>query len=79
MDLKSTLFIGLIFITSLVYSQQNKKTIDIGKADISPKIDGVLDDEAWVRASIAKNFTQFEPYNGAPSSEITEVKVCYDN
>ena len=40
-------------------------------------IDGVLDDAAWRRASVATGFVQFEPTEGDPASERTEARVLY--
>lgn len=43
----------------------------------SPSIDGLLDDEAWHEASVAKDFVQFEPEEGKPASMDTEGRVLY--
>jgi len=45
----------------------------------APVIDGFLDDEAWTRAPVARDFVQFEPEEGAPPSEDSEVRVLYDD
>ncbi|MFC6268760.1 DUF5916 domain-containing protein [Frigoriflavimonas asaccharolytica] len=52
----------------------SKKTSNI-------KIDGILDDEAWMNVPVAKNFIERDPNNGAPESEDkrTEVKILYDD
>jgi hypothetical protein len=42
-----------------------------------PKIDGVLDDEAWRFAPVATDFVQLEPREGEPATERTEVRVLY--
>ncbi len=42
-----------------------------------PSIDGSLDDAAWADASVATDFVQFEPDEGAAASERTEVRVLY--
>lgn len=44
-----------------------------------PKIDGVLDDEAWVNVPVAGNFRQYSPVEGAAVTEPTEVKIVYDD
>ncbi|MGM0407244.1 MAG: DUF5916 domain-containing protein, partial [Bacteroidota bacterium] len=49
------------------------------KTDQALHIDGVLDEDVWSSAAIAKNFIQFEPYNGQSPSLPTEVKVLYDD
>jgi hypothetical protein len=43
----------------------------------SIRIDGVLDDPAWARAAVLTGFTQFDPNEGIPAQEPTEVLVIY--
>ncbi len=43
--------------------------------DIS--IDGRLDEAEWAQAALLTNFTQYEPVEGRPASERTEVRVFY--
>jgi len=38
-------------------------------------IDGRLDDPAWMTAAVLTGFTQFDPVEGSPASEETEVRV----
>jgi hypothetical protein len=45
----------------------------------SPKIDGVLDDEAWKMAVPAGDFIQRAPRPGEASAKKTEVKIVYDD
>lgn len=44
-------------------------------------IDGQLDEEAWMKVNVAKNFFTFSPDNGnlEPNELRTEVKVVYDD
>jgi hypothetical protein len=42
------------------------------------KIDGRLDEPAWVDAEVIRNFTQMDPHEGQPATEPTEVRVLYD-
>jgi hypothetical protein len=49
------------------------------RAEKSPKIDGVLDDEAWKNIAYTNSFTQANPVSGAPVKNPTEVKIIYDN
>ena len=44
-----------------------------------PKIDGVLDDDAWKGAVPITSFTQRELQEGSPSTERTEVRIVYDD
>ncbi len=45
----------------------------------SVRVDGRLDDEAWRRASPAKDFLQVEPVEGAPPTDPMEVRFLYDD
>ncbi|MEN8123292.1 MAG: DUF5916 domain-containing protein, partial [Bacteroidota bacterium] len=83
MDYKNRILITflitqLIFSISL-FSQENKKQLEITKTKIAPKIDGTLNEQSWKDAPITKDFIQFYPYNGKPATEKTEVKIIYDD
>jgi hypothetical protein len=41
-------------------------------------VDGLLEDEAWLRAQAVTAFTQRDPEEGKPVSEATELRVAYD-
>ncbi len=41
------------------------------------RLDGVLDEEAWRRATPASNFLQEDPDNGQPATERTEVRIVF--
>lgn len=74
-----------VFILSLFFAfqlqAQHKPTYQIKRADIPPKIDGILDDVVWSKAEIATDFIQFRPEMGLTlsDSERTEVKMTYDD
>ncbi len=40
-------------------------------------IDGRLDEPVWDQAAVLKDFTQYEPLEGIPATEPTEVRVFY--
>ena len=44
-----------------------------------PHIDGRLDDDTWTGTPAIDTFTQLDPTEGAPVSEITEVRITYDD
>lgn len=81
--------IVLIFLCNISFAQETpntetiddfeKKVLNISKVIKAPKIDGVLNDDAWQNATIASNFSERYPENGAkvPDSIRTEVKVVY--
>jgi hypothetical protein len=41
------------------------------------RVDGVLSEAAWSQAAALTGFTQYEPVEGLPSTEDTEVRVLY--
>lgn len=43
------------------------------------KIDGNPNDDAWRLANVADNFAQLDPNEGASITQLTEVKLLYDN
>jgi uncharacterized protein DUF5916 len=43
------------------------------------KVDGRLDEDAWVHASVVDDFVQKEPVEGAPPSEPMQVRFAYDS
>ena len=48
------------------------------RTETPPRIDGVLDDEAWLAAPPLINFTQVDPDEGAPPTERTELRILFD-
>ena len=68
---------------SICHAQDSieKKVLNIKRTKIAPKIDGVLNDNVWKNADIAKDFIQFRPAMGTVEKDHqkTLVKVTYDN
>jgi hypothetical protein len=81
MNLRSVLqiFILVFIITSA--NAQDKKSLNVTRAEKAPKIDGLLNDEIWQDAEIATDFIQFKPEIGSlrKKSQRTEVKITYDD
>jgi len=71
--------LSLIYLCNLNAQTTTKKSLAATRVSEAPKIDGHLDDKAWENVEIATNFTQVRPYNGKPSTQISEVKFVYDN
>jgi hypothetical protein len=44
----------------------------------SVMVDGSLDEAIWRRADPATDFKQFDPSNGEPATEPTEIRVAFD-
>ena len=41
-------------------------------------VDGTLDEAVWRRAQPATDFRQFDPENGEPATEATEIRIVFD-
>ncbi len=48
------------------------------RIDRPPVVDGKLDDPVWAEAPVIRDFRVSEPIQGAPLSELTEVRILYD-
>lgn len=60
---------------------QEKKTLNIFKVNDAPKIDGILNDSAWVEAEVATDFVQYNPEMGilAKNYQRTEVRMVFND
>jgi len=80
---KVYLYFLTLIISGITVAQEpiQHKELHIKRVSKAPKIDGVLDDDAWKNASIAGNFIMFRPESGKPEPNNikTEVKVIYDD
>ena len=77
-----TRFLLIIFVLCSSFSHaQDKKVLNITRTTKAPKIDGILNDEAWLGADEAKDFIQFKPAMGVEEKDHqkTIVKATYDN
>lgn len=55
------------------------KELSALRAKETVKIDGILDDPAWLTAPVARDFTQLEPLPDLSPSQQTEVRILYDD
>jgi hypothetical protein len=60
-------------------SHQTVPTVHSVKATAPIVVDGLLNDEVWLRAPAVTSFTQREPEEGKPVSEPTEMRIAYDD
>ena len=78
-----TFFINTLFTLAHAKNinpgQSNLKEMYAVRVQTPPVLDGILDDEVWKNAIPNSDFLQFRPYNMAPSSERTEVRLVYDD
>lgn len=78
MILSAVLALGLLQDTALVFSGRlNQTLVRIPRIEASIAIDGVLDEPVWARAARLSDFSQFQPVDGRPAEEPTEVLVWY--
>ena len=59
-------------------AQQTRKSVEIKRTDLSPKIDGVLDDAIWKDATVITDMHQFEPVDHGVPSEKSEFYLTYN-
>ncbi len=77
----SLLFLFTI-LTSAVAQKDSaivRKEYITSRAEKSPKIDGILDDDAWKNINPTSSFLQASPTSGKQVKNNTEVKIIYDN
>lgn len=64
--------------STLVYSgRANQTHVEIPRIDTTITIDGRLDEPVWSRAARLVDFSQYQPVDGRPAEEPTEVLVWY--
>ena len=64
--------------STLVYSGRSNRTrVDVPRIDTVATIDGNLDDPVWRRAARLGGFSQYQPVDGRPAEEPTDVLVWY--
>ncbi|MBI3509785.1 MAG: carbohydrate binding family 9 domain-containing protein [Bacteroidetes bacterium] len=56
-----------------------RKILSTKRAEVAPKIDGKLDDDAWKDAEVAGDFIQYSPVEKAAVSFPTDVRILYDD
>jgi hypothetical protein len=54
------------------------RTAGATAVEVGPTIDGVLDDAAWESATPLSGWVQYEPLEGSPATEDTEVRIIFD-
>jgi len=73
----------LAIVPSAIFAQGNssqtvREKIIIPKTNLSPKIDGRLDEKMWEDAKVIDEFYQYTPQNGAKPTEKTVAYLIYD-
>jgi hypothetical protein len=68
----------LVLCLSMPGVLRAQEVLKVPLALSAPKIDGKLDDDAWLTAAKVDHFYQREPHPGEEVSEKTEFLICYD-
>ena len=58
---------------------KSRRVVYASRAEEGPRLDGRLDDPAWLTARPVEGFIQREPDYWMPSTERTEARVIYDD
>ena len=77
MRLKNYYYIFLLLLCFQSVAQV--KTTEAVKTVQAPRIDGLLNDDAWQEAPVLTDFIQNSPSPGSPASSKTVVRILYDN
>jgi len=78
--MKKILFYILVFFFMGALNAQNpEKQYTPLKVLNPPKIDGLLEDEAWMKAAVISDMIQSMPQEGHEPTQRTEVRVVYDD
>jgi hypothetical protein len=69
---------ALLQDSTLVYNgRANRIHVDVPRIDATAVVDGNLDDQVWGRAARLTGFSQYQPVDGRPAEEPTEILVWY--
>ncbi len=69
----------LLFIKLDFLKAQNSYSAEAVSVESPVTINGLLDEEAWQKSEPITGFRQFEPDEGDPASQRTEVRILYGN
>ena len=68
-----------LFFSVLLFAQDSTKVCHAVRISEPPKIDGMLDDAAWLGVEPVSDFIMSRPDEGGKPTQATEVRVLYDN
>ena len=64
-------------VSGAVVEGKGSPTAEVPRLEATAEIDGVLDESAWSQATRLGGFWQYQPVDGRPAEEETEVLVWY--
>ena len=76
----TSIFISVIFSKNVINPDSLRyKVAYATRCEVSPVIDGVLNDSAWYNSIIISDFLQLVPVEFDKPSEKTEVRILFDD
>ena len=72
-----TLLLAATLSDSTYDGRANRIHVDIPRIDSTVTVDGNLSEPVWARAATLTGFSQYQPVDGRPAEEPTEVLVWY--
>jgi len=71
----------ILYLALVTFSEaaNSTKTLTAIRTEVPPRIDGAVTDSVWQTAPAILDFTQYGPVEGAMPTEITSVRILYDN
>lgn len=73
------LLLQVVYFYSSAQQPEEKKTVKAIYLNAPLSIDGILNESVYAESQPAKDFLQWQPYNGKPSFQPSEVHFFYDN
>src|SRR5687768_6367478 len=67
----------LLIALTMQAAPQAQPAVTIPRIDTAVAIDGYLNEEVWAQAAVLSGFHQYQPVDGRPAEERTEVLVWY--
>ncbi len=72
-------FILSVLFVSLALAGSSRKVVHAARTNDSPLLDGSVTEAQWKTAAAILDFTQSEPIEGAQPTEMTSVRILYDD
>ncbi|HKG69283.1 MAG TPA: DUF5916 domain-containing protein [Segetibacter sp.] len=73
------LVISVGFLSSKAQKKNEQFQIHISKTSSAIKVDGIMNEETWKNAEVAKNFFMVLPMDTGSAKALTEVRMAYDD
>lgn len=73
------LYLSGNFLSLKAQKKNEQFQIHIGKTSSAIKVDGIMNEETWKNAEVAKNFFMVLPMDTGSARAVTEVRMAYDD